>query len=122
MRVKVLMVAAALLISLCGCTQAVGNNLPSTPDSSSAQSSQSLAPFPSEACSLPSFAENEAVSEQTPQPIENEMRGIWIAFFELYPMFDGDFAGPLIVGKLISGVTAVAVAVLIWRGKEKKNG
>lgn len=35
-------------------------------------------------------------------------------------VFNGDFTPALIVAKLVSGVTAVAVAALVWRAQQKK--
>ena len=36
-------------------------------------------------------------------------------------VFDSSFTVPLIVAKLVSGVSAVAVAALVWRAQQKKG-
>lgn len=88
-----------------------------------------------------SETQTESVVKPEPEPsapqTEDEIRGVWIAFFELYPMFDGDFSSAFsaMLDKCVdSGFNAVYVhvrshcdafyesALFPWSGYCNKNG
>ncbi len=122
--------AVSLVLIICtACRSVVGAGI-----------SQSLvhgeADVPQSTASLVSDIKTES-SLPVLQPSENELRGIWIAFFELYPMFDNDFEAAFsqVLDKCVaSGFNTVFVHVrshcdafyesklFPWSGYCNKNG
>ncbi len=136
--IRKLALILAVLLSVCAaaCTgnADISGNLPnqaqSFPYTLDVQQTQEASSQTQEAPESQSEAELEL-------PKEKEIRGIWIAFFELYPMFDGDFAAEFakLLDKCVEdGFNAVYVHVrshcdafyksklFPWSGYCNKNG